>query len=628
MDAFTLAITLQLIDNFSRELSQLKEGVERVASSVNNAQRAIQTFGEKVKKAFDPKNLWEFSEKLESIALKSAQAAGAPLALLGKAMSSFEELENAKIEMEVAFMTKTGLPKELETIKKQVEELGVKLPGSTKDFYAVATALKNIGLSAKDISGGLLEATSYAWVLFKNEVSPQKAAEYMGEFANAFKVPADQFKEFIDQLQRLKFASGLSLTEIAYSTKYFSAELNQLGLTGLKTSELMFNWLGTLKQMGLKGETAGTSIRSVLQNIINFEENAKKLAKKGITLDLDVKSFVKDGQFQLEEFLMAIRDKISQIQDPLKRMEALKTLFDTEGMRAIAPLLAKNKEEALAFLETIKDTLSPEEYENFKKNIEKGAFSGLEGMAKAMSEQASLQQRIDRMLQSFANVKEAFFGTLAGFGATVGELFAPPLIKIFNLLNDLFDKLGDFIQRHQTLAKVIGYPIGAFLGFIAILGTVSLALASFLKLLSFAFFPFQLLKKEIVQIIPWLRAKALVLWQNIRALAIWLISLTKAAFSAVFSRLISALRGVTLAIRAFNLSLLFSPVGLFIAGIAAIIGIGYLLYRNWDKVVKAISTAWEWLKNNWKKLAQFLLMLNPFTALLLAINAIIKKLLE
>ncbi|MEM0333416.1 MAG: hypothetical protein QXX30_03060 [Candidatus Aenigmatarchaeota archaeon] len=194
------------------------------------------------------------------------------------------------------------------------------------------------------------------------------------------------------------------------------------------------------------------------------------------------------------------------------------------------------------------------------------------------------------------------FGTLVGFGAIVGEVFAPPLVKIFNLLNDVFGKLGDLIQRHQTLAKVIGYPIGAFLGFIAILGTVSLALASFLKPLSFAIFPFAPLKNVIIQIIPWLKVKSLVLWQNIRAIIAWLVSLTKAAFSAIFPRLINILRGVILAIRAFNLSLLFSPVGLFIAGIAAIIGMGYLLYRNWDKVVRALSAAWEWLKNNWKKL--------------------------
>lgn len=623
MDTLTLAIALQLIDNLSRELSNFKEGVDRISKATQEAQKNFQTLGERIRHTFNPKTLWQFSEALENITLKSAQAAGAPLALLGKAMSSFEELEQARVEMEVAFMTKTGPPQELEQIAKQVDELGVKLPGSAKDFYAVATSLKNVGFSAKEIAGGLLEATAYAWVLFKNEVNPQKAAEYMGEFANAFKVPSRQFKEFIDQLQRLKFASGLTITEIAYSTKYFSAELNQLGFTGLNASKFMFAWLGTLKQVGLKGETAGTSIRSVLQNLIKFEENAKKLAQKGIVIDLNLQSFFKDRQFQMETFLMALRDKLSQIQDPLKRMTAFKTLFDAEGMRAIAPLLAKTREEALAYLEVIKESLSPEEYKALKESIEKGAFSGLEAMAKAMEEQASLQKKIDRMLQSLTNVKEAFFGTLTSFAAIVGELFAPPLMKIFNLLNDVFGALGDFIQKHQTLAKVIGYPVGAFLGFIAVLGSISLALASFLKLLSFALFPFIPLKIAIITFLPLLKLKTLALWQNIKALNIWLVSLARAVFSRVFSILLSALRALIVAFRAFNLSLLFSPIGLIIT---AVVGVLYLLWRHWNKVVKAISSAWEWLKSNWQKLFYFFLILNPFIGLLFALNVFVKKL--
>lgn len=58
-------------------------------------------------------------------------------------------------------------------------------------------------------------------------------------------------------------------------------------------------------------------------------------------------------------------------------MNALKTLFDAEGMRAIAPLLAKTREEALAYLEVIKESLSPEEYKALKESIEKGAFLAL-----------------------------------------------------------------------------------------------------------------------------------------------------------------------------------------------------------------------------------------------------------
>ncbi len=53
----------------------------------------------------------------------------------------------------------------------------------------------------------------------------------------------------------------------------------------------------------------------------------------------------------LNSFYITVRDRLNAIQDPLQRMQAMRTLFDTEGMRAIAPLLARTKDEAIAYLE-------------------------------------------------------------------------------------------------------------------------------------------------------------------------------------------------------------------------------------------------------------------------------------
>ncbi len=84
---------------------------------------------------------------------------------------------------------------------------------------------------------------------------------------------------------------------------------------------------------------------------MKLDENVAKLSKQGIDLHISAKDFVDEkGAFRLEEFLITIRDRLNAIQDPLQRMQAMKTLFDTEGMRAIAPLLARTKDEAIAYL--------------------------------------------------------------------------------------------------------------------------------------------------------------------------------------------------------------------------------------------------------------------------------------
>ena len=629
---YTIAIGLQLFDNFSRQLLHAQEQFSKLQQEIEKTQTGLNKLGEAFKKAFDPKVLWETSEKFENFSAKIAQATALPMATFTKMLGAFSELEDARVEMEVAFMTSTGLPEEMEKINKIAEELGTKLPGSATHFYRLATALKQAGLSAKDIAEGIFEGAGYAWVLFKNEVSPDQAGEYMAEFANAFRIPANQFMDFVDKLQRLKFASGLTLTEIAYSTKYFSAELQQLGVTGLKAFDIMSAWLGTLKQVGLKGETAGTSIRAVLHNISKLDENLEKLKKKGIDLQISAKDFFDEkGAFKLEEFLITIKNRLSEIHDPIQRMQILQTLFDTEGMRAITPLLIKTKEEALAFLDSIKNTLSPEEYQRLRKQIEEGKFSGLEGMAKKLNEQASLWQRINKVINTFKNVLESLMGTLEQVGAIIGSLVAPSLKILFNFLNNLLSKVSNFITTHKTLSSILVYTIGAFVGLLTVLGALSLVLGTVLKLFSIGFAPIAwIIRTNLV------RGLTSAIWQNMIAFIKWAITgttstnwlksldffLLKAKLSML--QLIGVIRMKIIALRAMAWAWITSPIGLITAGIATLIVIGYVLYRNWDKISKALVTAWNWLKTNWQKVLQVFLWINPFTAPIMALNKLVQ----
>lgn len=68
----------------------------------------------------------------------------------------------------------------------------------------------------------------------------------------------------------------------------------------------------------------------------------------------------------------------------------------------------------------------------------------------------------------------------------------------------------------------------------------------------------------------------------------------------MISKVVAAFKGLTtgagLLGKAFSL-LSSGPVGWIIAGIAALIAIGVLLYKNWDKVKEFGSKAWEGLKN-------------------------------
>ncbi len=592
---FSVAVVIQLIDNFSRQLTSLRDGVSNFNNELNQTQSKLKTFGETLRKAFDPNVIWSASEKLEDFTLKVAQATALPLATLYKTLDAYKSMELAQAEMEVALMTKEGLPTEkIKELNKQVEELGTKLPGTTADFYRVVSALKGAGMELDKITNGGLKAASYLWVLFKEEASPKEVAEMVQNFSNAFRIAGQDFEAFADQIQRLKFASGLTLTQIAYATKYFAAELNQLGFTGLKASRFMLAWVGALKQFGVAGETAGTSIRSVLQRIPELDNRLEKLRKQGLDINIKLKDFYDEkGAFRLEEFLMAIRKELSAIQDPLKRMQALKEIFDMEGMRAIAPLLAATKEEALMYLEEIRKSIEAthdpkkiaefrEQYEQLKKQIESGGFTGLEKMAKELDNQASLQQRLNRLMNTYANALEAAGGTLVNLLSVIGSLIAPTLIAILNPLNDILGKLADFIQENRTVARVLTLTVGGLVSLLAIMGTVSLAVASFMKLFSLAFAP-----------VKWLLA-------------------------------VSAIGKLALALKAFSIALLTSPIGWIALGVGALIGAGYLLWKHWDTVSRGLAKVWSWLKSSWQKVLEVLININPIFALFNALNKLVQ----
>jgi TP901 family phage tail tape measure protein len=572
---FSVAVVIQLIDNFSRQLTALRDGVSNFNNELNQTQSRLKSFGETLRKAFDPGAIWSASEKLEDFTLKVAQATALPLATLYKTLDAYKSLELAQAEMEVALMTKEGLPTEkIKELNKQVEELGTKLPGTTADFYRVVTALKAAGMEIDKIVGGGLKTASYLWVLFKEEANPKEVAEMVQNFSNAFRLAGQDFEAFADQIQRLKFASGLTLTQIAYATKYFSAELAQLGFTGLQASKFMLAWIGTLKQFGVAGETAGTSIRSVLQRIPELDKHLEKLRKQGLDLKINLKDFYDEkGAFKLEEFLMAVRKELSAIQDPLKKLQAIKELFDSEGMRAIAPLLAATKEEALMYLEEIRKSIEAthdpkkiaefrEQYEKLKKQIETGGFSGLEKMVRELDNQASLQQRLNRLMNTYANVLEAVEGTLVNLLSVIGSLVAPTLIAMLNLLNNLLGKLADFIQENKTVARVLTLVVDGFVGVLAIMGTVSLTVASFMKLFSLAFAPIK-----------------------------WLMT-------------ISLIKKLVLALRGFSVALLTSPIGWIALAIGVLIGAVYLLWKHWDTVSRWLAKAWNWLKSSWQKVLE------------------------
>ena len=62
---------------------------------------------------------------------------------------------------------------------------------------------------------------------------------------------------------------------------------------------------------------------------------------------------------------------------------------------------------------------------------------------------------------------------------------------------------------------------------------------------------------------------------------------------------LSALSGL-LPILGAGFSVLLGPVGLVVLAVAALAGIGYLIYKNWDEIAAFFDRTWEWIKKTFK----------------------------
>ena len=76
--------------------------------------------------------------------------------------------------------------------------------------------------------------------------------------------------------------------------------------------------------------------------------------------------------------------------------------------------------------------------------------------------------------------------------------------------------------------------------------------------------------------------------------------LTVTAGLKAYHAIMAVIRALTIAWTAvqwlLNVALNANPIGLIVLAIVALIAIGILLWKNWDKIVAALGVAWEWLK--------------------------------
>ena len=270
--------------------------------------------------------------------------AGTGMAIAGGAMglpmlaaaTSAATFQDALLELKGAVSDIS--PRQLEDVRAEALRLSKSMGISPAKIAQAFTLLIKAGMSVEDAIGGAGKAAvEFAQV---SGVEAAQAAEFMKVSMNVFGISAEE------AANTLSAAADSSETSIASMIESFAlvasvAKGTNQSLFGLSQG------LAVLARYGIKGEEAGTGIKTLLVKLLAPTNDAKEaLAQLGLSMESLV-----DNQGKLlplaqiaDVFSKAMQGMDKSARDAMLTNEALVKVFDVRGIRVIHAFADQGKE--------------------------------------------------------------------------------------------------------------------------------------------------------------------------------------------------------------------------------------------------------------------------------------------
>lgn len=408
---FKLGILLRVIDSVSGPISKISQGVE-----------SLRAKAEKLQPVFD-----KFKDYGKWIA--GAGLAGA--LVLGGTVVQFANLEEAQLRLRTTLMDSAGVVgPEYEKLNALADRLGTALPGSTQGMVQMFIALREQGVQTNRILGGTGEAAAKFAALMK--LGFAQSATHVAKFSESMGVADDDMVRFMDLLQRLKYASGVEVGDLAYTFKYAGGALKLLGLQGLESAKDFSAIVGVLAAAGIEGSTAGTNMAQAFSRMaeVGHRLDRGQVAKLvGPILDqykIKLDFFTSSGEFKGLRPMIVELEKLQAL-NPQEQIITLKKLFGDEAARPLAVLL-------------------------------KSGVAGYDQMLERIRQQADMEMKIKEIMSGTKMQWETLTGTVANLTTHIGGVVSKVsfLPGILARLNDLAGRFDAWVVANPKTAGIIG----------------------------------------------------------------------------------------------------------------------------------------------------------------------------
>ena len=540
---------------------------EEALKKLNAKQAAYNRYRGQVEK------LKDISGKAQIIGAQSMAAGAtitAPIAAVTKDFMSFEDAMIGVARQVDGLKDKSGnFTQEFDQWKIKIHDLSKELPLTTVQIANMIESAARMNI-AKDELEDFVRLNTQMAIAFDAK-NPDELVESFGKVSKNFNLTQKQTKELADTI------NYLDDNAISKGTGIIGYMNRVAGIAAIaKITDKNMAALGsTLQTLGAEEEDSATAVTTIFTRLGvagNHEEVDDALKKLKLNPQKIAKGMAKDAQ----STLMLIVNKIKGLDDDAKS-DVMKGLVGIPHIKTISKLVANTEE--------------------WRRQIE---------LANSEAAKGSMGREFDTRMKALSASTQIFTNRLFNLKTTIGGTLAPTLHNILDKLGGVVDKFKSWIEANPELARKILLVASALGTTLTAFGALSLALSFVLypmARVALGFGKLTGLNTLLAKSFNYTTKAAVASNKNLLSFRGWsnIFSSAQTALTGLLGKLtklnalkvlLGALKAWTMPVRMIfiglssSISFLLSPIGVVVA---AVVGAGIYIYKNWEKVKSFFS---------------------------------------
>lgn len=540
---------------------------EEALKKLNAKQEAYNRYRGQVEK------LKDISGKAQIIGAQSMAAGAtitAPIANVTKDFMTFEDAMIGVARQVDGLKDKSGnFTQEFDQWKIKIHDLSKELPLTTVQIANMIESAARMDI-AKDELEDFVRLNTQMAIAFDAK-NPDELVESFGKVSKNFNLTQKQTKELADTI------NYLDDNAISKGTGIIGYMNRVAGIAAIaKITDKNMAALGsTLQTLGAEEEDSATAVTTIFTRLGvagNHEEVDGALKKLKLNPQKIAKGMAKDAQ----STLMLIVNKIKGLDDDAKS-DVMKGLVGIPHIKTISKLVANTEE--------------------WRRQIE---------LANSEAAKGSMGREFDTRMKALSASTQIFTNRLFNLKTAIGGTLAPTLHNILDKLGGVVDKFKAWIETNPELARKILLVASALGTTLTAFGALSLALSFVLypmARVALGFGKLTGLNTLLAKSFNYTTKAAIASNKNLLSFRGWsnVFSSVQTTLTGLLGKitklntlkvLLGALKAWTMPVRMIfiglssSISFLLSPIGVVVA---AVVGAGIYIYKNWEKVKSFFS---------------------------------------